>query len=104
MTEALRRLHARLCEPRDAAGIAAFRILFGLVMLVSAGRTLAYGWIDKFYVEPRFFFKYWGFEWVEVLPRPYMLAAFVTLVVLSALIALGLFYRASIALFFFLFS
>jgi hypothetical protein len=96
----LDRLRVLLTAPVDAAGIAAFRVLFGLIATISAIRFLAYGWVDDFFVKPRFFFKYWGFEWVVVPPAPYVHALFVALAVLGVVVALGLFYRVAIVLLF----
>ena len=82
-------------EPVDGTWLAALRILLGVVLGVSMLRFLAYGWIDRFFVQPHFHFKYWGFEWVEPLPGPYMHALFWLLAALSFASALGLFYRFS---------
>ncbi len=95
---------ARAQVPVDGASLAALRVLFGFLSFVGAVRFLAYGWVERFFVTPRFYFKYWGFEWVEVLSPYGMKAAFVSLAVLSLLVALGLFYRAAIVLWLLLFS
>jgi hypothetical protein len=58
-----------------------------------------YGWVNEFFVKPRFFFHYWGFDWIEPLSARGMHALFLALAVVSACIALGLFYRAAIVLF-----
>ena len=47
-----------LLEPRDAASLAVFRFLFGAVLCLSSIRFLWNGWVDRFYVQPTFFFKY----------------------------------------------
>ncbi len=83
--------HART----DAAALAAFRILFGLLVATSALRFLAFGWVDRFFVAPRFFFPYWGFGWVAPLPAPWIHGAFVVLALSGIALALGLFYRAA---------
>jgi vitamin K-dependent gamma-carboxylase len=104
MKPALSRIEKRLFRPIDPASLAAFRVLFGLLMLVSAGRFFANGWIDRFFVQPSFHFKYWGFAWVQAGPPWAMYLAFGALAVLAALVTLGLFYRVAIALFFLLFT
>ncbi len=88
----------------DGRGLAVFRILFGSVMLLSTLRFFAFGWIDAFYVRPQLHLKYWGFSWVVAWPAWGMYLHFAALTVLAALIALGLFYRVAIVLFFFAFS
>ncbi len=82
-------------RPVDIAWLAGLRIAFGLTMLVSALRFLAYGWIDDFWVKPDFHFKYWGFAWVEPLPASGMHALFVFLAVAAFTFTLGLFFRLS---------
>lgn len=93
-------LRSRLLTPRDAAGIAAFRILFGILGLTSALRFLAYGWVDQFFVEPRFFFTYSFAPFVEPLGATGMRAVFWVIAASSALVAVGLFYRAALVTFF----
>ncbi len=100
----LTELRERLLEPRDAASLAAFRFLFGAILCLSSIRFLWNGWVERFYVRPTFFFKYWGFEWVEVLPEPWMTAAYVALAVLGAFVAVGFLYRVSIIALFVLFT
>lgn len=87
-----------LLEPVDAAWLAAFRILLGIALAVSMLRFELYGWVDRFFVEPRFFFKYWGFEWVEPLSAQGMHALFWTLIGLALAVALGLAFRISASL------
>jgi hypothetical protein len=97
-------LQRKLLEPRDAASLAAFRFLFGVILSLSSIRFLWNGWVERFYVRPTFFFKYWGFEWVEVLPEPWMTAAYLAMVVLGAFVAIGFLYRISIVLLFLVFT
>jgi hypothetical protein len=100
----LKRLQEQLLEPRDAASLAVFRFFFGAILSLSAIRFLWNGWVERFYVRPTFFFKYWGFEWVEVLPEPWMSVAFVAMAVLAAFVAVGFLYRASIVALFLVFT
>lgn len=80
------------------------RMVFGVLMLLSTIRFAANGWIHEFYVKPGFHFSYGGFEWLRPLPAAGMTAVFVLIGLTSLFIALGLFYRASISTFFFLFT
>ena len=84
----------------DPASLAAFRILFGLLMAASTVRFMALGWIDEFYVAPAFHFTWDALPWVSALPAPWMYALFLALVVLALAIAAGVYYRVSAALFF----
>jgi hypothetical protein len=88
-----------LFRPVDGAGLAAFRILFGLVMFGALVRLMTTGWIRPLFVEPRFFFKYPGFSWVPGGSEPGMYLHVTVLAVLALCIASGLFYRVSAALF-----
>ena len=87
-------------RPVSIAPLATFRITFGLLMLGSMVRFWARGWITTLYVTPPFHFTYWGFEWVQPLGETGMHLLFFTLIVASLLIALGLFYRPAIVIFF----
>ncbi|HZO11795.1 MAG TPA: HTTM domain-containing protein [Polyangiaceae bacterium] len=91
---------AALVRPLDAAGLVAFRVLFGLLVAGGATRFLVNGWVERFYVEPTHFFKYWGFEWVRPWPAPWMQLHVTLVVVLGLCVAAGFCYRLSaIALF-----
>jgi vitamin K-dependent gamma-carboxylase len=93
------RLLAALFRPVDVAWLAALRVLFGLAMATSMARFIAYGWIDDFFVTPRFFFKYWGFGWIEPLGPAGMHALFWVLGALALAIAAGFCFRAAAWLF-----
>jgi vitamin K-dependent gamma-carboxylase len=89
-----------LTAPVDIASLAAFRILFGLLMAAAMVRFLAKGWVTLLYVEPKFYFYYPGFAWVHPWPAPWMHAHFVLLALLALGIAFGFYYRICTALFF----
>lgn len=87
----------------DAAPLALFRICFGIMMFISIIRFWAYGWIEKFYIEPQFFFSFYGFEWI----KPVGVFTFFIFIIcgISALfVAIGLKYRLSIIAFFLSFT
>ena len=79
----------------DASWLVALRVLYGLILSISLGRFIAYGWIERFFVEPSFHFKYWGFSWVGVLPAPLLYALFWALAGLGLLVAGGVCFRLS---------
>ena len=86
-----------------AASLAAFRILFGLLMLFSLIRFLAKGWVYDFYIAPKFHFKYYGFSWVTAWGEyTYILFAIAILACIG--IVLGFKYRLSIIVFFLSFT
>ena len=83
----------------SAAPLAVFRILFGLLIFGSILRFWAKGWIFDLYIKPRYFFSFYGFEFVKPLDE-YTYVLFALCAVSALLVALGLFYRvASILLF-----
>lgn len=85
--------------PVDIASLAAFRVLFGLVMAAGMIRFLAKGWVSEIYLRPQFHFPYEGFEWIRPWPDLWMLVHFVGLAILALMIAAGLFFRAAAVLF-----
>jgi hypothetical protein len=84
--------------------VAVFRILFGLVLLGGIARFVAEGWVEILYVQPQFFFKYWGFSWVTVWPRWGMYLHYAVLAALALAITLGYRTRLAAALFFLSFT
>lgn len=76
-----------------------FRISFSLLLLVGLVRFWLRGWIDELYVQPRYFFPYYGLEFVRPLGEwTYLL--FIVCALSALMVALGWFYRyTSITLF-----
>lgn len=92
-----------LNKSTNAAPLAVFRIFFGLLMLVSIIRFAANGWIQKLYIEPEFFFSYYGFEWVQPLGG-FTYLIFLICGVSAIFVSLGLKYRLAIITFFLSFT
>ena len=88
----------------DASSLVVFRIGFGLIMLWEVWRYWSYGWIAKYYIEPDFHFKYFGFEWIEPWAGDLMYVHYALVAVLALFITIGLFYRLSTHLFLIAFS
>jgi hypothetical protein len=88
-----------LNQPVDAAGLAAFRLLFGGLMLASVARFALRGWIREFYLAPVFHFTYFGFEWVKPLPAVCMYGLFTLMGLAATGILVGFRTRLSAALF-----
>lgn len=86
------------------ASLVAFRILFGLTMLVSTVRFVARGWVDSLYLEPTYHFTYWGFSWVQPWPAFWMYMHFILLGVCALCICIGFYYRLAAAVFFLSFT
>lgn len=94
----------KLNEPVDPAPLAFFRIVFGCIMLYSTIRFVAKGWVDFFYIKPNFFFKYYGFHWVQPLHGNWMYLPWIGMIISLVLVILGKYYRVAIISFFLLFS
>jgi vitamin K-dependent gamma-carboxylase len=92
----------RLAAPVDAAGLAAFRILFGALLVVAVVRHAAGGMIREAFVEPTFFFPLWPVP--GPLPAPGMFLLFVVLGLLAVCLMVGLQARLAAGLFCLLFT
>jgi len=99
-----RRFIDPLFEEVDASSLVALRVMFGVIMLWECWRFWSKGWIERHYIAPEFFFKYYGFEWVHPWPGDGMYWHFAALAVLALLITLGVLYRAATVLFFLAFT
>lgn len=93
------RIRAAASQPVDIASLAAFRIIFGVVMLVGIVRLMTTGWIHTMYAEPRWFFTYPGFGWVRPWSEAGMYAHYSVLALLAIAIVLGWHYRIATILF-----
>lgn len=90
-------------QKTEAAPLAVFRILFGVLMVISIIRFWSYGWIDKLYIQPKFFFSYYGFEYIKPLGQfTYLL--FLICAIAAFMVAIGYKYRISIIIFFLSFT
>ncbi|HYQ41130.1 MAG TPA: HTTM domain-containing protein [Polyangiaceae bacterium] len=92
------RLSEALNRPLDAASVAAFRVAFGAMLLISTVRFFAHGWVREFYGVPTHFFSYWGFGWVRPLPLFGMYALYALIALAAACLMVGIASRAAAAL------
>lgn len=88
----------------DGASLAAFRVIFGLLLSAAAVRFLAHGEVQAHYLTPRVFFPMAELAWLRPLPGVGMYAVWGALAVLGLTLSLGLFTRASAGLFCALFT
>lgn len=91
-------------RPVDVASIAAFRFMFGAVMVWEVTRFFNHDWIRKYYIEPEFYFKYFGFSWIEPWGGDGMYIHFIVVGLVAACVALGFLYRLSSVILFLGFS
>lgn len=97
-------LQDMIWKPSSIAPLAVFRVLFGAVMMLSILRFAAKGWIEEMYIQPVFFFPYFGFEWVQPMGATGMYLVFMLMAVSALGIMLGYRYRLSAVLFFLSFT
>jgi vitamin K-dependent gamma-carboxylase len=102
--ELLNKTRQNMFRSVDASSLVVFRIGFGLIMLWEVWRYWSYGWISKYYIEPDFQFKYFGFEWIEPWPGEWMYVHYAVVAALAFFITIGFLYRVSTHLFFLAFS
>jgi vitamin K-dependent gamma-carboxylase len=100
----IERIKQTLFNPIDISFLVVFRIGFAVIMLWEVIRYWRNDWIHAFYVEPDFYFKYYGFEWVQPWPGDGMYYHFVVLGILAIFIGIGFLYRISTIVFFLAFS
>ncbi len=93
-----------LTRYRNIAPLAVFRMAFGAVLFFSCCRFIAKGWIDDFYVQPKFHFPFFGFEWLTPMSPAIMYLLYGFMAIAALFIFLGLFYRIATVLFFLTFS
>jgi vitamin K-dependent gamma-carboxylase len=98
------RLLERLNRPADGAGLAAFRIAFGALMVFAVARFVARGWVKELYLDPAFHFTYFGFEWVRPWPAWGMALHFGLMGLGAVGVLLGAWTRLSAAVFFVTFT
>jgi len=86
------------------APLVIFRIIFGALMLFGTARFMLYGWVEDLYITPKFFFTYYGFDWVHPLNGNWMYLPFIVMLIASVGIIFGALYRYSATLFFICFT
>jgi len=93
MRDAVRHLRDRFSAPVDIASLAAFRVLFGVLMAASVLRFVGKGWVRLFFVDPATHFTYPGFSFVKPWPSALMHLHYAALLLLAVGIAVGFCYR-----------
>ncbi len=88
-------MRSYISKTADSVSLAIFRLSFGFLMCYNMFRAWAYGWIEQLYIKPKFFFSYYGFEFVKPLGNyTYIIFAICTLSAIFVLI--GYKYRIAI--------
>lgn len=79
----------------SAAPLAVFRIALGLMLFLGIIRFWTKGWIDTLYIQPKYYFPFYGFEFVTA-PGHWIYLVFAICGLSALFVALGFFYRFSI--------
>jgi vitamin K-dependent gamma-carboxylase len=79
----------------DAASVAVFRMALGAIIAWESYRFIANDWIARYWIEPRFHFHYYGFEWVQPWTPQWMYIHMYVIGIAAVAVALGLWYRPS---------
>jgi hypothetical protein len=90
-------------QPVYSAALAVFRFIFGIMLCGGVVRFWLRGWIEELYIQPKYFFHYYGFEWIPH-PGNYTYLLFFVCGVSALFFALGLLYRLSAAILFLTFT
>jgi len=93
------RFKSSLFKPIDSAFLVVFRIGFAVIMFWEVIRYWSHDWIRQFYIEPEFYFKYYGFEWVHPWTGDGMYYHVIVMGILAVFIGIGFLYRLSAAVF-----
>ncbi|NBA84697.1 HTTM domain-containing protein [Emticicia sp. CRIBPO] len=78
----------------SAAPLAVFRMGFGLMIFAGLARFWVKGWITDLYITPKYFFPFFGFEFVRSLGA-YTYLLFAIAAVSALMVAAGWFYRTA---------
>ncbi|PLK44952.1 HTTM domain-containing protein [Emticicia sp. TH156] len=79
----------------SAAPLAVFRMGLGIMLLGSIIRFWSKGWIEDLYIQPQYFFSFYGFEYIRPLGN-YTYFLFLVCGLCALFVALGLLYRAAV--------
>jgi hypothetical protein len=88
----------------SVAPLITFRILFGAATFISTLRFMLLGWVDLHFVHTQVQFKYYGFEWVQLLSPAIIYAIHILMLLASLGILLGTYYRICAIVFFVCFT
>ena len=98
------KLQHTLFTPIPKGSIVFFRVVFGLILFWDVCVFFGNGWIDIYFINPIFYFKYYGFSWVHPWSGDGMYYHFVAMGFCALCIACGFLYRFASVFTFLLFT
>ena len=99
----MKTINSYLSKSCDSSPLIVFRIAFGILMFISMIRFWLKGWIEELYINPKFHFSYFGFDWVKPF-GDFTYILFIVCALSSILVSIGYKYRFSIIIFFLSFT
>ena len=94
-----------LFRPINNASLTFFRVVFGVLAFAESMALWTYYHLYEDYFNPhKFQFKYYGFQWVEGLPEPFMSIFFILLITATVFIIIGRHYQIATTFFAFGFA
>lgn len=85
-------------RPVSIQSLAAFRVLFGAILVWECWGFIRHDRIARYWVEPEVLFPFFGWTWLRPLPEPWIHWLWLAMGLAALMVALGLFYRVAIVL------
>jgi hypothetical protein len=89
-------LRQGLAAPVSILSLVALRIVFGATLAWDCWRYIAHDRIRRYYVDVDMTFPYFGWDWIQPLPEPWIHHAWLLVGLFSLMVMLGFFYRVAI--------
>ncbi|MBL0954145.1 MAG: HTTM domain-containing protein [Leptospira sp.] len=86
-------------QPVSSLSLQFLRFGYGLTTTIIIIRYFYFGWIHTYFIQPTFFFKHFGLEWVPNLPPSFIYLLFIILLLTSIGILFGYFVRTNLMIF-----
>ena len=104
MKNSVNSLYNKINQQVSILPLVSFRVLFGIIMLISLIRFRSLGWVEYQYVKPKFHFTYYGFDWIAPLSSGSMILLHLIMILCCIGIILGFAYKFSTISFAFIFT
>lgn len=82
-------------KPVNNSRLIAFRVLFGMVMVMECIGSIINGEVKHRFIDTHYNFTFIGFDWLNVLHGEWMVAYFVVMLLAALMLSIGLFYRGA---------
>lgn len=89
----------KLSETVSIQSLVAMRILFGAILVWDCYRYIIYTRITRYYVDTKVTFPYFGLDFIQPLPEPWIHYAWLAVGISAFMVMIGAFYRVAIITF-----